>query len=129
MLPTTEATEANRTYGDGLSIAFELVITPAIFGLIGFGLDRWLELTPFLTVSLTVVALGTVVGLTIWRYGLDMERTDAERREALATKSRPPARWERAEARLAAEAEAAAPTETPPDPITASERLREAQRR
>lgn len=95
MDPTTEATEPNRTYGDGLSIAFELVITPAIFGLIGFGLDRWLGLTPFLTVSFTVVAFGTVVGLTIWRYGLEMERTDRERREALAAKPQRPARWER----------------------------------
>lgn len=104
--PTTEASEPNRTYGDGLSIAFELVVTPAIFGLVGFALDRWLDLTPFLTVSLTVVALGTVIGLTIWRYGLDMERSDAERREALAARPRPPARWERAEARLAEEAAA-----------------------
>jgi hypothetical protein len=45
-----ERREVESGFGDGLAKAFELVLTPAIFGLLGFGLDRWLGLTPLLTV-------------------------------------------------------------------------------
>ena len=39
-------------FGDGLARAFELAVTPVIFGGIGFGLDRWLGLAPLLTLVL-----------------------------------------------------------------------------
>ena len=89
-----QPSQPNRTYGDGLSIAFELVATPAIVGLGGFGLDRWLGTTPLFTIALTLLAFGTAVGLAIWRYGLEMDRVDGERRQALAAKGRRAARWE-----------------------------------
>jgi ATP synthase protein I len=83
-----------NTYGDGLSIAFELVATPAIFGVIGFGLDRWLGTTPYLAVAFSVVAFGTVVGLTIWRYGMEMDRAEGERRSERVARGHRAARWE-----------------------------------
>lgn len=58
-------------FGDGLARAFELAVTPAVFGAMGYGLDRWLGLTPVLTVVFLVVAL---VGMFVrmW-YGYDTE--------------------------------------------------------
>jgi hypothetical protein len=67
---TAEPTDNN--YGDGLSIAFELVATPAIFGLIGFGLDRWLGTTPLFTLvfsmSRSSPSSGSPSGATATRW-------------------------------------------------------------
>ena len=90
-----QPSQPNTTYGDGLSIAFELVATPAVFALAGFGLDRWLGTTPLFVIAFTLLAFFTVVGLTIWRYGIEMDRADAERRATRATTGRRAARWER----------------------------------
>jgi len=56
-----------RGFGDGFSRAFELAVTPVIFGAMGYGLDRWLGLVPVFT---TIFVLVTVVGLLlrVW-YG------------------------------------------------------------
>jgi F0F1-type ATP synthase assembly protein I len=89
-----QPSQPNKTYGDGLSIAFELVATPAIVALIGFGIDRWLGTTPLFTIALSMLAVGTVVGLTIWRYGLEMDRVEAERRAVRTAAGRRAARWE-----------------------------------
>lgn len=91
----SQRSEPSNNYGDGMSIAFELVGTPAIVGVLGFGLDRWLGTTPVFTVVLTLVALATVAGLTIWRYNGEMRRADAERRATRAGTGPRPARWER----------------------------------
>jgi F0F1-type ATP synthase assembly protein I len=89
-----QPSQPTSTYGDGLSIAFELVATPSVFGLLGLGLDRWLDTTPLFTLAFSMLAFFTVVGLTIWRYGLEMERAEGERRAARAAAGRRPARWE-----------------------------------
>ena len=68
--------EVQNGFGDGLAKAFELVLTPAIFGLLGFGLDRWLGLTPWLTVLCTVWALGAVSYMTWFRYEAEMRRLE-----------------------------------------------------
>lgn len=90
-----QPSQPSNNYGDGLSIAFELVATPAVFAAVGFGLDRWLGTTPLFVIAFTLVTFFTVVGLTIWRYGIEMDRADAERRAVHATKGTRPARWER----------------------------------
>ena len=56
-----------RGFGDGFSRAFELAVTPVIFGAMGYALDRWLGLVPVFT---TIFVLVTVVGLLlrVW-YG------------------------------------------------------------
>jgi Flp pilus assembly protein TadB len=68
--------EVQNGFGDGLAKAFELVLTPTIFGLAGFGLDRWLGLTPLFTIVLTVWALIVVSYMTWFRYEAEMRRVE-----------------------------------------------------
>jgi F0F1-type ATP synthase assembly protein I len=64
--------EPNKGFGDGLQQAFELVMTPAIFGVLGYLLDRWLGTVPLFTLVLT----GAVLGYEAWKlysvYGTEM---------------------------------------------------------
>lgn len=66
----------NRGFGDGMSRAFELAVTPLVFGAIGFGLDRALDTSPVFTVGLAVFA---VIGMMIrlW-FGYDVEMREHE---------------------------------------------------
>ena len=91
----SQRSEPSNNFGDGTSIAFELVGTPAIFGVMGYGLDRWIGTTPLFTIVLTLVALATVAGLTIWRYNAEMRRADTARRAHREGTAPRPARWER----------------------------------
>ncbi len=77
--------ELNRGFGDGLARAFELAVTPVVFGLIGYGLDSLLGIVPVLTVVLAVLA---VVGMFVrlW-YGYDVEMRRHEREGAWARRS------------------------------------------
>ncbi len=43
-------------FGNGLSQAFELVAAPAIFGVLGWFVDRWLGLFPLCTIVFGAVA-------------------------------------------------------------------------
>jgi Flp pilus assembly protein TadB len=81
--------EVQHGFGDGLAKAFELVLTPAIFGLLGFGLDRWLGLTPWLTVLFTVWALGAVFYMTWFRYDAEMRRLEEGAAWARTRRDRP----------------------------------------
>ncbi len=54
--------ETYRGFGDTLAVAFELAVTPVVFGLIGYGLDRWLGVVPLFTVVLVVFC---IVGLSV----------------------------------------------------------------
>lgn len=58
-------------FGNGLSRAFELAVTPAVFGGIGYLLDRRFDMVPVFTIALLVLAL---VGMFVrmW-YGYDAE--------------------------------------------------------
>jgi F0F1-type ATP synthase assembly protein I len=60
--------ELNNGFGDALSRAFELAATPAIFGGIGWLLDRWLG-TRFLVAVGIVVGMAGAFYLIIKRYG------------------------------------------------------------
>ncbi len=44
-------------FGDGLAAAFELAVTPLVFGGLGLLLDNRLRLTPLFTIMLFLVAL------------------------------------------------------------------------
>lgn len=57
--------ELYNGFGDTLARGFELVVTPAVFGVIGYVLDRVLGLTPVLTVLLTVFA---IIGMSVRMY-------------------------------------------------------------
>ena len=73
----TARRETNKGLGDGLALAFELAVTPTIFGIIGYMLDRWLGIVPVLTIVLGIVAM---VGMFVrmW-YGYDLQMRDQER--------------------------------------------------
>ena len=66
-----EKRELNNGFGNALSRAFEIAVTPAIFGAMGYALDRWLGIVPVLTIALLVFGL---VGMFVrlW-YGYDAE--------------------------------------------------------
>jgi hypothetical protein len=75
---STDNPEAKRDlysgFGDGLARAFEMIMTPALFGLIGYFLDRKIGITPVLT----FVFAGGVLFYEVWKmltlYSLDMKR-------------------------------------------------------
>jgi F0F1-type ATP synthase assembly protein I len=51
--------------GEGMSRAFELALTPAIIGGLGYLLDRWLGMLPVFTI---IFFLGAMVGLMARMY-------------------------------------------------------------
>lgn len=69
--------EVNRGLDDGLSKAFELALTPAILGVLGWLLDQRLELTPLFT--LFAFFLGVIgTSLSLWyRYDASMKQQEA----------------------------------------------------
>lgn len=66
----------NRGLGDGMSRAFELVATPALFALVGLGIDRLVGSSP---VFVLAFGLFGVVGTFVrfW-YGYDAEMRSHE---------------------------------------------------
>jgi len=65
-------------FGNGLALAFELALVPAIFGLMGYALDRWLGLLPVLTIAFVLLA---VAGLSVRQfaaYTFSMKAHEAE---------------------------------------------------
>ena len=65
---------------DGLTIGLELVLTPVLFGFIGWRLDRIFGSGPVLLVLFFVLVLAYEVYKLTWRYGADM---DEEQRKLL----------------------------------------------
>jgi F0F1-type ATP synthase assembly protein I len=58
--------------------SYELVVSPLILALIGFGLDRWLGTTPVLTILAAVVGLAGAVVKIYYGYAAEMDRHDAD---------------------------------------------------
>ena len=54
----TDKQELNRGFGDGLARAFEMVATPFLFALLGFGLDHLFNTKPIFVI--TFAAFGVV---------------------------------------------------------------------
>lgn len=64
-----------KGFGDGLAAAFELVVTPAIFGLLGYLADRALGIVPVLTLVFSVFVLSYMV----WKFWAQyLAESDAE---------------------------------------------------
>ncbi|MFN0088710.1 MAG: AtpZ/AtpI family protein [Acidimicrobiales bacterium] len=65
--------ELNNGFGEALSRAFEFAVTPAIFGFLGWLLDRWLGVVPLFTLVFSL----TVVSYMMWKlfrlYTSEME--------------------------------------------------------
>ena len=68
--------------GDGLILAFELVLTTTIFAGLGFWIDSKPGTTPFLTILLAAFTLTYEVWTTVTNYDSTMAET-AERRDPL----------------------------------------------
>lgn len=80
-----EQLQLRSGFGDALSVAFEMVVTPAIFGFLGYLLDRRIGTTPLFLATFSVITLSYMVWKTYARYEHDMAREEAalrERREA-----------------------------------------------
>ena len=63
-----QQTDTQRLYngfGNTLARAFELVVTPTLFGLIGYGIDRMLGTVPVFSVILAVFC---VIGMSVKMY-------------------------------------------------------------
>ena len=54
--------ETYRGFGDTLAASIELAVSPVIFGLVGYGLDRWLGIVPVFTILLVVLC---IAGLSV----------------------------------------------------------------
>lgn len=78
--------EVNRGLDDGLSKAFELALTPAILGALGWLLDQRLELTPLFTlVGFLLGVVGTSASLW-YRYDASMKEQETVAAQARATR-------------------------------------------
>ena len=65
-------------FGDALARAVELVVTPAIFGYLGWLADRRLGTTPLITIVLFVLVF-VYVAWRMW-YGYEQDMQAEERR-------------------------------------------------
>lgn len=63
-------------FGDGLSQAVSLVVTPLLFGLLGAVLDGWLGTRPVLTVLLAVFAITGMFASAWFQYRARMDAID-----------------------------------------------------
>ncbi len=65
-------------FGDGLARAFELAVTPALFGGFGWLLDRWLGLFPLLTIVLFLFGVVGTSYMTWVRYEAEMRQHEQD---------------------------------------------------
>jgi F0F1-type ATP synthase assembly protein I len=64
--------ELSRGFGDALSTAFELAVTPAVMALIGWWIDSKLGTTPLFLVALFVFTMSYVIWKLFVRYDAQM---------------------------------------------------------
>lgn len=70
--------ELNNGFGNALSSAVELAVTPAIFALLGWKIDRWLGTTPLFLLFLFLFTLGYVMWRQYTTYEAKMSRQEQE---------------------------------------------------
>jgi hypothetical protein len=84
----TESRQLNRGYHDGFTRAFEIVLTPLLFGYFGSLVDGWLGTRPGFTVGLAAFAV-TGVFVKLWvTYDQAMRQHEAA---LLTARARPAA--------------------------------------
>ena len=66
--------ELNTGFGDALARAFELVVTPGVFALLGWLIDRQLGTTPIFAFVFFFLVLGYVIWKLWMGYEADMQR-------------------------------------------------------
>ncbi|MGQ0825262.1 MAG: AtpZ/AtpI family protein [Actinomycetota bacterium] len=65
-----------KGFGDAYALAAEMVVTPLLFALAGWGLDRWLDTGPFLAMGLGAVGVVGVAVRIYYTYKAAMEREE-----------------------------------------------------
>lgn len=63
--------------GEGMSRAFELALTPAVIGFLGYLLDRWLGMVPVFTIVFFLVAMVGLVARLWYAYDAEMRRHES----------------------------------------------------
>lgn len=64
-------------YGNALSRAVELVVTPLLFALLGWGIDGWLGTGPLVALLLGLFGLAGVVARMYYEYAARMDAEQA----------------------------------------------------
>lgn len=72
-----EQRELWNGFGNALSMALELVITPLVFALAGYGLDRWFGTSPLFLVLLAGLAFVGLALKSYYTYRAAMEAHEA----------------------------------------------------
>jgi F0F1-type ATP synthase assembly protein I len=75
-------------FGDGLAKAFEFAVTPGIFGVLGYLLDRAIGTLPVFTIILTLLCVVGMFLKTWYVYDADMKAQEA--RSSWGTQPSPP---------------------------------------
>lgn len=65
-----------KGFGDGLAQAFEMAVVPVLFALVGLVLDRWIGVTPALTLTLAVLGLIGVFARAYYWYIAQAEQAE-----------------------------------------------------
>jgi len=73
-----ERRELNNGFGNALARAVELTVSPVIFGLLGFLLDRWLGTRPLFMVALFAFTFGYLAWKQFSHYGAEMEKAQRQ---------------------------------------------------
>lgn len=64
-------------FGAGLQRAFELAVTPAVFGALGFAADQWLGTQPVVMIAALVLALVGMFARFWYAYDDEMKAHEA----------------------------------------------------
>jgi len=78
--------ELNNGFGESLARAFELALTPAIFGFLGYLLDHRIHTTPLFMLVFALWSFGYLA----WKFWGDYERRMQAHEEQLGFTRRPP---------------------------------------
>ncbi len=70
--------ELNRGFGNALATAFELALTPAIMGLIGWRIDAWLGTTPAFLLFLFAFTVSYEIWTLFKGYDARMREQEAQ---------------------------------------------------
>lgn len=68
--------ELNNGFGNAMTAAVELAVTPALMGLIGWQIDRWIGTSPLLFVFLFVFTVSYVSWKQYLSYAAKMRRQE-----------------------------------------------------
>ncbi|HIL46483.1 MAG TPA: AtpZ/AtpI family protein [Acidimicrobiia bacterium] len=77
-----ESRELKQGFADAFAAAFEMVVTPVIFGFLGWLLDGQIGTSPLFTVAFVLLTVAYASWKTFHNYTNNLEHQVAERRKA-----------------------------------------------